>query len=68
MSDQAVAKWHALSFHPPRKLSDQAVMEIRRLLAAGVEQSVIAQRFGVHRSWVCRIGKGRARNGFDDAR
>lgn len=54
----------ALDVGPPRpkpKLADEHVAEVRRLRAAGVPPSEIAQRFGVSRSLVYMIGSGRVR-------
>lgn len=45
--------------HPMRKLTADQVRDMRRQAGAGVSQSDIAIRFGVHRSTVCEIVKGR---------
>jgi DNA-binding NarL/FixJ family response regulator len=41
-----------------QKLTDEQVREIRRLLADGVSQYVIADRFGIHQGSVSNIARG----------
>ncbi len=45
----------------PRKLSDEQVVEVRRLRAEGLAQQEIAERFGVSRALVSQIVRGKAR-------
>jgi hypothetical protein len=44
--------------HSNRKLTDQQVREIRHLARQGVKQSVIAEEYGIARTYVSRISSG----------
>jgi IS30 family transposase len=40
-----------------RRLTEFEVAEIRTDLTAGISQTVLAERYGVHQSTICRIGR-----------
>jgi len=46
---------------PARKLTDRQVELIRELRAAGVNQTTLAQRFGVSQPLICNIANGKRR-------
>lgn len=50
------------TFSPARKLTDDDVSEIRRLIIQGVERKEIAAQFGVYPSHISRIKLGRRRS------
>jgi hypothetical protein len=45
--------------HRFAKLTDEAIREIRGLVAGGMSQREVAERFGVHQSQISRIAGGR---------
>jgi hypothetical protein len=67
---EAALRQHAARGSPVAKLTSEGVSEIRRRLASGERQANLAREYGVGRSAICAIAKGRAwakGNGMRDA-
>lgn len=58
---QMMARAHSLV-----KLSDAQVHNIRRLVASGIRPARLAERYGVSRSYITMIVKGKARTESTD--
>lgn len=57
----SVAEGHYHVPHKPKKLSDEQVLELRKLAAVGVPYIRLAEHFGISKALAGRIAKGLAR-------
>lgn len=57
--DESAVKWRRGEKSPNAKLTTDDVLSIRARRAAGEQLKVIAADYGVHKSLICHIAKGR---------